>query len=172
MLIYCHRANKRLSVYLIITGAIMSFWSSLRISSSALFAQRLRLDTISNNVANAETTKTEDGGAFQRKDVVFTANNKVPFLANLMLTNRSIGERALNLQGVKVAEIKTDTTPGDMVYEPTHPNADENGYVTYPNVDLTVEMTNMLSASRSYEANLAMVEAAKSMANKAIEIGG
>lgn len=149
----------------------MSFWTSLRISSSALFAQRLRLDTISNNVANAETTKTENGEAYQRKDVVFTANNRVPFLANLMLTNRNIGEKALNLQGVKVAEIKTDTTPGKTVYEPTNPNADADGNVTYPNVDLVVEMTNMLSASRSYEANLSMVEAAKTMANRAIEIG-
>jgi flagellar basal-body rod protein FlgC len=149
----------------------MSFWTSLKISSSALFAQRLRLDTISNNVANAETTKTETGGAYQRKDVVFTANNRVPFLANLMLTNRSIGEKALNLQGVKVAEIKTDTTPGETVYEPSNPSADANGFVTYPNVNLVVEMTNMLSATRSYEANLTMVDAAKTMANKAIEIG-
>lgn len=149
----------------------MSFWTSLRISSSALFAQRLRLDTISNNVANAETTKTEGGGAYQRKDVVFTAANKVPFLANLMMTKRSIGEKALNLQGVKVAQIKTDTSPGETVYEPTHPDADENGYVTYPNVNLVIEMTNMLSATRSYEANLSMVDAAKAMANKAIEIG-
>lgn len=149
----------------------MSFWSSLRISSSALFAQRLRLDTISNNVANAETTKTDAGGAYQRKDVVFTAANKVPYLANLMMTKRSIGEKALNLQGVKVAQIKTDTTPGEKVFEPTHPNADADGYVTYPNVNLVTEMTNMLSATRSYEANLTMVEAAKTMANKAIEIG-
>jgi flagellar basal-body rod protein FlgC len=149
----------------------MSFWTSLRISSSALFAQRLRLDTISNNVANAETTKTEGGGVYQRKDVVFTAANKVPFLANLMMTKRSIGEKALNLQGVKVAEIKTDTAPGETVFEPTHPDADENGYVTYPNVNLVIEMTNMLSATRSYEANLSMVDAAKTMANKAIEIG-
>ncbi len=149
----------------------MSFWTSLRISSTALFAQRLRLDTISNNVANAETTKTETGEAYQRKEVVLQANNRVPFLANLMLTNRSIGEKALNLQGVKVAEIKTDETPGTTVYEPTNANADENGYVTYPNVDLVVEMTNMLSATRSYEANLSMVDAAKSMANRAIEIG-
>ncbi len=149
----------------------MSFWTSLKISSSALFAQRLRLDTISNNVANSETTQTENGEPFQRKDVVFTANNRVPFLANLMMTNRSLGEKALNLQGVKVKEITTDETPGETVYEPTHPNADENGYVTYPNVDLTVEMTNMLSATRSYEANLAMIDAAKTMANKAIEIG-
>jgi len=149
----------------------MSFWTSLRISSTALFAQRLRLDTISNNVANAETTKTETGKEYQRKDVVLQANNRVPFLANLMLTNRSIGEKALNLQGVKVAEIKTDTTPGKTVYEPTNVNADENGNVTYPNVDLVVEMTNMLSATRSYEANLSMVDAAKSMANRAIEIG-
>lgn len=149
----------------------MSFWTSLRISSSALFAQRLRLDTISNNVANAETTKTDAGGPYQRKDVVFSAANKVPFLANLMLTKRSIGEKALNLQGVKVAQIKTDTTAGEKVFEPTHPDADANGYVTYPNVNLVVEMTNMLSATRSYEANLTMVEAAKTMANKAIEIG-
>ncbi|GAP22520.1 flagellar basal body rod protein FlgC [Leptolinea tardivitalis] len=149
----------------------MSFWTSLKISSSALFAQRLRLDTISNNVANAETTKTETGGPYQRKDVVFTANNRVPFLANLMLTNRSIGEKALNLQGVKVAQIKTDTTPGETVYDPTNVNADANGNVTYPNVNLAVEMTNMLSATRSYEANLSMIDAAKTMATKAIEIG-
>jgi flagellar basal-body rod protein FlgC len=149
----------------------MSFWKTLQIGASGLYAQRLRLDTISNNVANAETTHTETGEPFQRKDVVFSAQNRMPFHANLMLAKKNLGPADLNLKGVQVAKVVTDTTPGNRVYDPTHEDADAEGYVTYPNVNLVVEMTNMLSATRSYEANLAMIDAARTMAQRALQIG-
>jgi flagellar basal-body rod protein FlgC len=147
----------------------MSFWEALRIGSSGLTAQRLRLDLISNNIANAQTTRTEKGGAYQRQDVVFMPEEKNAFLPQLVAARRS---QLGSLQGgVKVAEITTDTETGPRVYDPAHPDADADGYVTYPNVDIVVEMTNMLSATRSYEANLASIEAVKRMALKALEIG-
>ena len=147
----------------------MSFWNSLRIGLSGLTAQRLRLDLISNNIANAQTTRTEKGGASQRPDVVFTADEQNSFLPKLVAARRS---QEGGLQGgVKVAEITSDTEAGPRVYDPSNPDADADGYVTYPNVDVVVEMTNKLSATRSYEANLASVEASKRMALKALEIG-
>ncbi len=148
----------------------MSFWNSLRISASALNAQRLRLDLISNNIANAETTRTANGKAYQRQDVVFAANPGSTFLPMLI---RARQDAAANTQmgGVRAAEIVTDTTPGSRVYDPTHPDADQDGFVTYPNVNLAVEMTNMLSATRSYEANLATLSATRRMALRALEIG-
>jgi len=149
----------------------MGYLTAFRIGASGLTAQRLRLDVISNNIANVETTRTEEGGPYQRQDVVFNAlGQRVPF-ANLLLVNRTVGEKALNMKGVEVSEIVTDTTPGTTVYSPTHPDADENGYVTYPNVNLVVEMTNMLSATRSYEANLSVIDASRTMTLKALEIG-
>jgi len=147
----------------------MSFWESLRIGSSGLTAQRLRLDLISNNIANAQTTRTEKGGPYQRQDVVFMPEGTNPALPQSVAARRN---DLSNLQGgVKVAEIITDPTTGPRVYDPTHPDADANGYVNYPNVDIVVEMTNMLSATRSYEANLSSIEAIKRMALKALEIG-
>jgi len=152
----------------------MSFWDSLRIGSSALSAQRLRLDLISNNIANAETTHTASGGPYKRQDVIFTTQGQNSFLPALVVANQQKNGTAANqasLDGVQVAQITTDQNPGQRVYDPTHPDADANGYVTYPNVDLVVEMTNMMSATRSYEANLSMIDAAKRMALKALDIG-
>lgn len=152
----------------------MSFWDSLRIGESALTAQRLRLDTISNNIANAETTRTANGGPYQRQDVVFQAAGQNRFLPALALAHRRLGNSGIpdtQNGGVQVAAVVTDTTPGQRVYDPTHPDADANGYVTYPNVDLVVEMTNMMSATRSYEANLAVIDASKQMAQRALDIG-
>jgi flagellar basal-body rod protein FlgC len=154
----------------------MSFWDSLRIASSALSAQRLRLDIISNNIANAETTRTENGTPYQRQDVVFSPQGTSPFVPRFLNVLRSFrgGSTTLpasDVAGVRVNSIITDESPGPRIYDPTHPDADEEGYVTYPNVNLVVEMTNMLSATRSYEAGLAIVEAAKRMAQKALEIG-
>ncbi len=154
----------------------MSFWDSLRIASSALSAQRLRLDIISNNIANAETTRTEDGTPYQRQDVVFSPQGNHPFLPRFLNVLRNFRSGSTSLPttdggGVRVNSIITDNSPGPRIYDPTHPDADEEGYVTYPNVNLVVEMTNMLSATRSYEAGLAIVEAAKRMAQKALEIG-
>lgn len=148
----------------------MSFWESLRIGASGLTAQRLRLDLISNNIANAQTTRTENGGPYQRQDVVFMAegSSTLALPAPVAARRNTLG----NVQGgVKVSEIITDTREGARVYDPTHPDADADGYVIHPNVDIVVEMTNMLSATRSYEANLATVEAIKRMALKALEIG-
>ncbi len=147
----------------------MSFWNSLRIGLSGLTAQRLRLDLISNNIANAQTTRTEKGGAYQRQDVVFMAEDQNGFLPKLVAARRS--QAGSPRGGVRVAEITTDAQTGARAYDPTNPDADANGYVTYPNVDIVVEMTNMLSATRSYEANLVSVEASKRMALKALEIG-
>jgi flagellar basal-body rod protein FlgC len=152
-------------------GVFMGYLTAFNIGSSALQAQRLRLDIISNNIANAETTRTASGGPYQRQDVVFSASDqKAPF-SNFMIFPSNMVDRAVSLKGVKVDQIFTDTTPGTRVYDPTHPDADAKGYVTYPNVNMVVEMTNMLSASRSYEAGLSIVDAARSMAIKAIDIG-
>jgi flagellar basal-body rod protein FlgC len=148
----------------------MSFWDSIRIGASGLMAQRLRLDVIANNVANAQTTRTAAGGAYKRQDVVFTAQQK-GFSAQDVLPAALKGNQTPLPGGVNVAAIITDDTPGNTVYDPTHPDADAQGYVTYPNVNPVVEMTNMLSATRSYEANLATIEAAKRMALKALDIG-
>jgi flagellar basal-body rod protein FlgC len=147
----------------------MSFWDSLRISASGLFAQRLRLDTISNNIANAQTTRTAAGGPYKRQDVVFMPqgqNSNVPqFIADRIGLPQQLNG------GVRVSQITTDNAPGQKVYDPTHPDADASGFVTYPNVNPVVEMTNMLSATRSYEANLAVIDASKRMALKALDIG-
>jgi flagellar basal-body rod protein FlgC len=147
----------------------MSFWQALRIGTSGLTAQRLRLDLISNNIANAQTTQTEEGGPYQRQDVIFMPAGENPALPRQVAARRA-GLGALQ-GGVRVREIITDTEAGSRVYDPQHPDADEDGYVNYPNVDIVVEMTNMLSATRSYEANLSAIEAVKRMALKALEIG-
>jgi flagellar basal-body rod protein FlgC len=147
----------------------MSFWQALRIGSSGLTAQRLRLDLISNNIANAQTTRTEKGGPFQRQDVIFMPEEQNASLPQSVALRQ--GDLSSLQGGVRVAQITTDTDAGPRVYDPTHPDADANGYVNYPNVDIVVEMTNMLSATRSYEANLASVEAVKRMALKALDIG-
>jgi flagellar basal-body rod protein FlgC len=132
----------------------------------------MRLDLISNNIANAQTTKTEDGGPYKRQDVVFTvagSQNGLPdFIAGRLGKAIPFGQ---NESGVQIAKIFADESEGARVYEPNNPDADDEGYVTYPNVDLVTEMTNMLSATRSYEANLAMIDATKNMALKALNIG-
>jgi flagellar basal-body rod protein FlgC len=147
----------------------MSFWQALRIGSSGLTAQRLRLDLISNNIANAQTTRTEKGGPYQRQDVVFMPEGENAAIAQS--GEARPGGLTILQGGVRIAQITTDTEAGPRVYDPTHPDADANGYVNYPNVDIVVEMTNMLSATRSYEANLSSIEAVKRMALKALEIG-
>ena len=147
----------------------MSFWNSLRIGASGLLAQRLRLDVISNNIANAQTTRTAEGGPFKRQDVVFMPEGQNSSLPKFIADRHSELNQASG--GVRVAAITTDQTAGSRVYDPTHPDADTNGYVTYPNVNPVVEMTNMLSATRSYEANLTVIDAAKRMALKALDIG-
>lgn len=154
----------------------MSFWDTLRVGASGLVAQRTRLDTISNNIANAETTRTAEGGPYKRQDVIFQAKmnpstTPEPIRKIQARFNSNYQENEVALGGVEIAQITTDQEEGALVYDPTHPDADENGYVRYPNVNLVVEMTNMISASRSYEANLSLIDTAKRMAQRALEIG-
>lgn len=148
----------------------MNFGSSFGISASALTAQRLRMDVISSNVANAETTRASvvDGKAvpYRRKLVVMEATDSNKF--SNILNSKMNGSSS---EGVKVQSIIEDTSPLKPVYNPSHPDADAEGYVYMPNVDITKEMVDMLSASRSYEANVTMLNASKAMVSKALEIG-
>lgn len=148
----------------------MAMFHSLNISATGMTAQRLRMDILSENVANVKTTRTENGTPYVRKNVVFTEKDSSSFQAalttQLKLADRYIGN------GVKVSSIVEDTeTPMTVVYEPSHPDADENGYVTYPNVNVVTEMTDLIDASRAYEANVTAFNATKAMALKALEIG-
>lgn len=149
----------------------MSYWNTLRIGASALSAQRLRLDIISNNLANSETTNTGNGSPYQRQDVVFQADGQPVTFPAILQRSSSLVKSSSSSRGVRVSQIVTDQTEGTKVLDPNHPDADEDGYVQYPNVNLVVEMTNMLSASRSYEANLTLISASKAMAQKALQIG-
>lgn len=148
----------------------MNFGSSFGISASALTAQRLRMDVISSNIANAETTRASvvDGKAvpYRRKLVVLETAKNDSF--SNVLSAKMNGDDAA---GVKVQAIIDDSSPLKPVYNPSHPDADANGYVYMPNVDMAKEMVDMLSASRSYDANVTMLNASKAMVVKALEIG-
>lgn len=150
----------------------MKFLNAMDISASGLTAQRLRMDTIANNMANAETTRTERGeGPYRRQIVLFEARkNSTNSSFNNILKDKlnEVG------QGVRVTQIKSlseEEAPFRKVYEPAHPDADENGYVNYPNVNIVEEMINMISATRSYEANAKVIEATKGMTLRALDIG-
>ena len=145
----------------------MSVIDAMNVSASGMTAQRLRMDIISQNIANVNTTRDENGNPYRRKVVVFEEKSPSPFSKIL---NSKTGTAAGN--GVKVTEIATDTeTPMNKVYDPSHPDADEDGYVTYPNVNTVTEMTNLIDASRAYEANITAFNATKSMALKGLEVG-
>ena len=147
----------------------MALFSSFNIASSGMTAQRLRMDVISENIANVKTTRTDEGGAYVRKNVVLAEkgnNYGIKTFSEIFDATRSgVGN------GVKATAIVNDTdTPMELVYDPSHPDADENGYVTYPNVNIITEMTDLIDASRSYEANATAFEASKSMAAKGLQI--
>lgn len=146
----------------------MSFFGALDTSASGLTAQRLRLDVISQNMANASTTRTEDGGPYKRKSVVFEQVQNEPSSSFSSILNE---KRQSGNNGVRVAQIVEDESEGSLVYDPTHPDANEEGYVEMPNVDVIDEMVNMISASRSYEANVNSFNSMKAMFTKALEIG-
>ena len=146
----------------------MSFLSSLNISASGLTAQRLRLDIASENIANIETTRTEDGTPYRRKMVVLEAREDN---FQTVLNRAMDGKSRTSQGGVVAAAIADDDTELKAVYDPEHPDADENGYVRMPNVDMIKETTDAMSATRSYEANITAFNAVKLMAQKAIEIG-
>jgi flagellar basal-body rod protein FlgC len=143
----------------------MDVFSSFDIASSALKAQRIRLDTISSNLANVETTRTPQGGPYQRKMVVFE-------------TQQPSFDQELNgamqqprPQGVRVSRIVTDQDEPRLVFDPGHPDADEAGYVAKPNINVLEETADMMMATRAYEANITSIKASKRMALKALEIG-
>ena len=145
----------------------MSFLNSFDISASGMTAQRQRLDVASENRANWNTTRTESGGTYRRKMVVL---QEVP-LTSFRTEFNSLLQRTASKGGVKVTQIVEDQRDLNPVYDPTHPDADENGYVMRPNVDLVKETTDAMSATRSYEANITAFNAMKTLAQKALEIG-
>lgn len=145
----------------------MSFFNALNTSATALTAQRLRMDVISENLANSDTTKTENGTPYKRKTVLFQEiNSRSAFDTYL---NRAMNSSAG--YGVRVTKIVEDDRPGNKVYEPGHPDADKDGYVIQPNVNVVEEMINMISANRSYEANITAINTTKSMIAKTLEFG-
>ncbi len=133
----------------------MSIFGGMRISASGLSAERLRMDVISSNVANVNTTRTAKGGPYVRKVATFQENY----------------DDKLGMLGVKAVSIEDDKSPLRKVYEPNNPDADSEGYVEYPNVDLLVEMSDLITASRAYESNIDTLNAQKDMISKALEIG-
>lgn len=144
----------------------MDFSTGMRISASGLTANRLRMNTISSNIANVNTTRTPEGGPYRRKDVVFEA----------MPDARNFGEILTSApdqksQRVQVTDVLVDRKAPMLKYEPDHPDANDDGYVAYPNINLMEEMTNMIQATRSYEANVSAMQATKDMAMTALEIG-
>jgi len=184
------------------------FLRSLNIAGSGLSAQRYRLDIISQNITHVETTRTESGGPYKRKGLIFEAlSDKSTFADKLeqsmakseyiykkrdltsafernnatyqgsgkYLTNKyrndEPGESLSNIAGVRIPRVVEDPTPGKTIYDPGHPDADENGYVEMPNVEIAMEIVDMMSASRSYESNVQVINAIKAMATKALEIG-
>lgn len=156
----------------------MSLLSALRASASGLTAQRLRMDVLANNIANAGTTRTPAGGAYRREQVVFTpraqqpAFGPLPGLAGRRGASFSLqGFSSRDAGGVQVAAIVEDPTPPRLMYEPGHPDANDAGMVEYPNVDVAREMVDMMAATRAYEANVTVLGALKNMALKALEIG-
>lgn len=144
----------------------MDFFNSIQTSSSGLSAQRLRMNLISGNLANVNTTRTRDGGPYRRKEAIFAAQ-PMNSEFNKILTDRLNNQTA----GVRVDRIYEDTSPPMMKYDPSHPNANDKGYVAVPNINPMEEMVNMISATRGFEANVTALKAAKEMALKALEIG-
>ena len=143
----------------------MSFLNSMSISASALTATRLRMDVITENIASSDTTRAADGEPYRRKYVVFQERkNDRNFAAFFNRARRAPG-------GVRVLRIGKDQSDFKLDYNPSHPDADENGYVRLPNVEVVQEMTDMMAAVRAYEANITALNAFKDMAVKTLEIG-
>ena len=149
----------------------MGLFQPFDIAATGMTAQRFRMDIIAENIANVSTTRTENGGPYRRKIVTFQEkqlNAGIPSFKNILKDT----QKAYYGNGVKVSKVSEDTeTDFIMEYDPSHPDADENGYVRYPNVNTVTEMTNLISASRSYEANVTAFEAIKAMAQSGIQVG-
>lgn len=142
----------------------MDIFTTMKIGATALEANKIRLNTIGSNIANVETTSTPEGGPYKKKSVHFQSS-PLSFKQHLDANLQS------KINGVKVTEILEDDSPPKMVYKPSHPDADEDGYVAMPNINVLEEMVDMMSATRSFEANTTTIKSAKRMALKALEIG-
>ncbi len=145
----------------------MGLFQSFNISASGMTAERFRTDIIAENIANVNTTSTESGGPYRRKIVTFSEKNVTPFSQYYSASkNRAVGN------GVRVSSVTQDySTDFTQEYDPSNPDADENGYVYYPNVNTVTEMTNLIDATRAYEANATAFNASKSMAEAGLQIG-
>ncbi len=150
----------------------MGMFDGFNIAASGLTAQRLRMDVISNNIANATTTRTPEGGAYRRRRIIFAPVNVRPNYKSPLVPERI--ESGLG-RGVRVIKIENDESPFRLVYDPSHPDAiqigPKQGYVEMPNVNVVTEMTDLISASRSYEANITMINSERTMFNRALELG-
>jgi len=144
----------------------MGFLDAMKISSSGLAAERVRMNVISSNVANANTTQTPEGGPYKRRDVLFSAQNSPVSFDDLM---RQAFDP--NVKEVKVSGIVEDETAPKMIYMPQHPDADDSGMVAMPNISVMEEMVNLITSTRSFEANSTALNASKDMASSAIQIG-
>jgi len=142
----------------------MDFTDAIKTSASGLGAQRVRMSLISSNLANVATTSTSGGGPYKRRDVILEAQ---PVSFKQMVQRELEG----SISHVKIKSIVEDERPSETKYDPSHPDADAAGFVTMPNVNVMEEMVNMISATRSYEANVTAIKSAKEMALKALEIG-
>lgn len=144
----------------------MSVFGAMDVSATGMTAQQLRMDTISENIANVNTTRDANGKTYRRKTVVFEEKSYPTFSESLSMANKhNIGK------GVKVTQIVEDNSEGRLVYDPSHPDANEDGYVALPNVNTVTEMTNMIDATRAFEANVTVMNSTKGMAMKALDIG-
>lgn len=144
----------------------MNLFGVMDVSGSALQAERLRAEVVASNMANAETTRTPEGGPYRRQQVVFqsAASDQGAFANHLL--SESNGDTG----GVEVAAVVSDNTPGLRRYDPEHPDADKNGYVTYPDINPLTEMVDMMSATRAYDLNSSAVQAEKSMISSSLDI--
>ena len=155
----------------------MAFLSSINVIGSGLTAQQLRLDVVSENITNSTTTRTEnDGGAYRRKMVVFEAQSGRESFRSAMAkaAGKAVANRdnGTNAGGVRVTQIVDDPSPLKLVYDPTHPDANEEGYVEMPNVDTVKEITDAMAATQAYSANVTAFNTLKSVIAKGLEIGG
>lgn len=140
----------------------MNLLTALDVNASGLTAQRKRVEVSSSNLANSQTTRTNEGGPYRRKDVVFQTTSFKESLGTAIDSG---------VEGVEVSELVDDPRPFDRRYEPGHPDADKEGYVAYPNVNVMEEMANLVEASRSYEANIAAIGIVKAMINRTLDLG-
>lgn len=148
----------------------MSMFGGIDAAASGLTAERLRMDVISNNIANVNSTRTEAGTPFKRRYVIFQPREKQSDNFAKILAGEMVSRKAKPGDGVRALGIGVDNTQGRLVYDPGHPDANADGYVEMPNVDIVAEMVDMITASRAYEANVTTINAAKGMAQQALNI--